>query len=79
MVIVADKFGKLLLGAKLITEPQLAEAMAVMKQKGGGRLGSTLVKLGFIDEDKLLGFLAQQYRVQAVDLKNYPNIDPAII
>ncbi len=79
MAIVADKLGKLLLGAKLITEQQLTEALATTKQKGGGRLGSTLVKMGFVEEEKLLGFLAQQYRVQAVDLKMYQNIDPAII
>src|SRR5207247_6164584 len=33
----------------------------------------------FIEEDKLLSFLAQQYRVPAVDLKSYQYIDPSII
>jgi len=80
MAVVADKIGKLLVDAKLITEQQLNEALATVKaSKGASRLGSTLVKMGYVPEDKLLQFLAQQYRVAAVDLKMYQNIDPAII
>jgi type IV pilus assembly protein PilB len=80
MAVVADRMGRLLVGAKLITEKQLNEAIALQKQqKGTGKLGAILVKMGFIEEDKLLGFLAQQYRVQAVDLKVHPPIDPTII
>jgi type IV pilus assembly protein PilB len=80
MAVIADKLGRLLVEAKLITEQQLGEALATMKQtKGVGRLGSTLVKMGYVPEEKLLQFLAQQYRVSAVDLKMHQNIDPAII
>ena len=79
MAVTVERIGKLLLGAKLITEQQLREALAIQKQKGSGRLASTLVKMGFIEEEKLLGFLAQQYRVPAVDLKAYQYIDPSII
>lgn len=80
MAVVADKIGKLLVDAKLITEQQLNEALATVKaSKGASRLGSTLVKMGYVPEEKLLQFLAQQYRVQAVDLKMYQSIDPAII
>src|SRR5437899_8877098 len=51
-----------------------------MKQgRGATRLGSTLVKMGYIPEEKLLQFLSRQYRVPAVDLKMYQQIDPAII
>src|SRR5712691_8437466 len=77
---VTDKLGKLLVSANLITERQLNEALATMRQsKGASRLGSTLVKMGYIPEEKLLQFLAQQYRVSAVDLKMHQHIDPAII
>jgi type IV pilus assembly protein PilB len=79
MAVTVDRIGKLLVGAKLITEQQLKEAVTVQKQKGGGRLTSTLVKMGFIEEEKLLGFLAQQYRVPAVDLNTYQSVDPSII
>src|SRR5256886_17305651 len=51
-----------------------------MKQgRGATRLGSTLVKMGYIPEENLLQFLPRQYRVPAVDLKMYQQIDPAII
>jgi type IV pilus assembly protein PilB len=70
----------LLVDAKLITEQQLNEALATVKaSKGASRLGSTLVKMGYVPEEKLLQILAQQYRVSAVDLKMYQNVDPAII
>src|SRR2546422_11388538 len=51
-----------------------------MKQgRGATRLGSTLVKMGYIPEEKLLQFLSRQYRGPDVDLKMYQQIDPAII
>src|SRR3989442_8743303 len=77
---VTDKLGKLLISANLITDKQLNEALVAIRQsKGATRLGSTLVKMGYIQEEKLLQFLSQQYRVPAVDLKMYQHIDPAII
>ena len=55
MAVVADKIGKLLVDAKLITEQQLNEALATVKaSKGASRLGSTLVKMGSVPEEKLL-------------------------
>ena len=79
MAVIVDRIGKLLVGAKIISEQQLKEALAIQRQKGSGQLGGTLVKMGLIEEEKLLGFLAQQYRVPAVNLKSYQPIDPAII
>jgi len=48
MAAVADRLGRMLLGAKLITEEQLKEALVTMKQKGSGQLGGTLVKMGYL-------------------------------
>lgn len=79
MAVTVDRIGKLLVGAQLITEQQLQEATAVQRQKGGGRLPNILIKMGFIEEDRLLSFLAQQYRVPAVNLHAYVAIDPAVI
>src|SRR2546426_8108891 len=77
---VTDKLGKLLISANLITEKQLNEALVAIRQsRGAPRLGSTLVKMAYIQEENLLQFLSQQYRVPAVDLKMYQHIDPAII
>lgn len=74
---VSEKLGKLIVNARLITEEQLQKALLVQK-KEGGRLGSILVRLGFIDEPKLLKFLSQQYGVPAADLTKV-EIDPAVV
>src|SRR5438309_922774 len=79
MAVTFDRIGKLLVGAKLISEQQLREAVAIQKQKGGNHLSGTLVKMGLIEEDKLLSFLSQQYRIPAVNLNSYQFIDPSII
>ncbi|MCA1927305.1 MAG: type IV-A pilus assembly ATPase PilB [Calditerrivibrio sp.] len=66
---ISTKIGAILLSENLITEEQLLKAMEIQK-KEGGRLGSILVKLGFIDEHKIAEFLSQQYGVPYVDLKD---------
>ncbi len=65
--LVPERLGKVLTAAKLITEDQLQKALLVQK-KDGGRLGSILIKLSFIEEDRLLKFLSQQYGIPAIDL-----------
>src|SRR4030066_881135 len=57
----------MLVSDSLITEEQLEKALAY-QQKEGGRLGSILVKIGYIQEHTLLQFLSKQYGVQSVDL-----------
>lgn len=74
---IPEKLGKLIVNAQLITEEQLQKALLAQK-KEGGRLGSVLVRLGFIDEPKLLKFLSQQYGVPAIDLAKL-EIDPAVV
>jgi len=73
----AERLGRLLNTAGLITEEQLQKVLLEQK-KTGGRLGSTLVKLGFIGEEKLLQFLSRQYGISSVDLNNF-EIDENII
>ncbi|MBI3811178.1 MAG: type IV-A pilus assembly ATPase PilB [Nitrospirae bacterium] len=73
---VPERLGKLLTTAKLITEDQLQKALLTQK-KEGGRLGGILVKMAFIEEDKLLKFLSQQYGIPAIDLSKL-QIDPAV-
>ena len=74
---IAEKIGKLIVKAQLITEDQLQKALLTQK-KEGGRLGSVLIRLGFIDGPKLLKFLSQQYGVPSVELEKL-EIDPAVI
>lgn len=61
-VSVAAKLGQRLVEANLVTEGQIEEALALQK-KEGGRLGSKLVKLNYISEERFLQFLNKQYGV----------------
>jgi type IV pilus assembly protein PilB len=74
--LLPERLGKVLLAAKLITEDQLQKSLLAQK-KEGGRLGTILVKLNYIEEDKLLKFLSQQYGIPAIDLSKL-QIDPAV-
>jgi len=62
------KLGKLLIKYKYITEEQLKEALKKSFQTGG-RLGSNLIKLGYIDENVLLKFLSAQLKLKGVNLQ----------
>ena len=74
---VRNKLGRMLVAEKFITEEQVEKALT-LQQKEGGRLGSILVKFGYIEEQTLLDFLSKQYGVKAIDL-NKIEIDTSII
>ena len=74
---MAGRLGVMLISANLITEEQLKKALDV-QQKDGGRLGSNLVKLGYLNEDKLASFLSKQYGIPAINLSGY-EIDPSVV
>jgi FlaA1/EpsC-like NDP-sugar epimerase len=61
-VSVAAKLGQRLIDANLVTEEQIQDALA-LQEKEGGRLGSKLVKLGHITEEKMISFLSKQYGI----------------
>ena len=60
------KIGELLVEAGLISEAQLQEALR-QQRIAGGRMGSNLVALGFVDEEVLMDFLAQKTGVPRLD------------
>ncbi len=72
-----EKLGELLIKRNYITLDQLKKASEEQKMKGG-RLESTLVRLGFIKEDELLSFLSAQYRVPSVKLSRI-EVNPNVI
>ncbi len=74
---MAPKLGELLVAANLITPEQLKQALDLQRREGG-RIGSKLIKLGFVTEDKIVSFLSKQYGVPAINLAEY-KIDPNII
>ncbi|RKX71166.1 type IV-A pilus assembly ATPase PilB [candidate division WOR-3 bacterium] len=71
------KLGEMLVKAGLINEEMLNEAIEVQK-KEGTRLGSTLVKLGYLTHKELLDFLSQQFNVPAYDLSE-DSIDEEVL
>jgi type IV pilus assembly protein PilB len=71
------RLGELLIREQLITVQQLQQAQDDQK-KTGGRLGTSLVRMGMVDETQLLTFLAKQYHVPAINLDE-TEVDPEII
>jgi type IV pilus assembly protein PilB len=63
------RIGELLLNAQLITQEQLEHALREQKMTPG-RLGSTLVRLGYVSESKLADFLSLQFGVPAIELQD---------
>jgi type IV pilus assembly protein PilB len=61
----------------MITEEQLREAIG-LQRKQGGRLGTNLVKLGYLTEEKLVAFLSKQWGVPAINLSDY-KIEPSVL
>ena len=56
---IHTRIGRHLINAKLVTEAQIKEALSLQK-KDGGKLGSKLVELGYITEEKFNSFLNKQ-------------------
>src|SRR5713226_5203578 len=64
---VSRRLGDLLVADGLLTPEQLQKALA--EQKGStDKLGSILIRLGFINEEQLIGFLSRQYGVPSITL-----------
>lgn len=61
------RLGEMLLNAGVIHEFQLNSALSFQRQLGG-RLGASLIRLGYLDEEKLLQFIAEQFSLSRVDL-----------
>ena len=75
---IKKKLGDLLVEVGIITAEQLQEALEEEKIRGG-RLGETLMELGYITEDVLLAFLGKQCGVSYVSLSEYGEIDEEVI
>jgi type IV pilus assembly protein PilB len=67
---MATKIGEMLLKGNLITPEQLRSALETQK-KTKERVGSVLVKAGFIKEPELLSFLGRQFNIPVIDLAKY--------
>lgn len=66
--------GELLVSADLISEAQLDEGLRA-KAVYGGRLGTNLVELGYVEDAQLHQILAKQHGVPAMELDVQPHAD----
>jgi type IV pilus assembly protein PilB len=74
---MAVRLGELLLREKRVTPAQLQEALN-HQRSNGGRLGSSLVKLGILRDEDITSVLSRQYGVPAISLKEF-DLDPAVV
>src|SRR5260370_38483464 len=74
---MSSRLGEILIKESLITSDQLRQALEHQKVNGG-RLGTCLMKLGFISDDEITGVLSRQYGVPSINLKFY-EVDAAVI
>lgn len=72
-----SQIGELLVKDNLITQEQLEEALRYQAVHGG-RLGSILIQLGYVQDDDITSVLSRQYGVPSINLA-YFEIDPAVI
>ncbi len=71
------RLGELLTKASLISQDQLKDALKVQKDTGG-KLGETLIKLGFVSEEDITECLSQQFGVPSINLAHF-EIDAGVI
>jgi len=71
------RIGELLLKERRISPDQLQQALNQQKA-AGGKLGHTLVKMGFIKDEEITSLLSRQYGVPSINLSQF-EIDPAVI
>ncbi len=77
MSVMATKIGEMLLKGNIISPDQLRTALETQKRTKE-RIGTVLVKSGFIKEPELLAFLGRQFNVPVVDLAKY-EINPEVV
>ncbi len=74
-----SRLGELLVRSNLITKEQLSKALEEQKNSGGQlRLGTVLIRDGYIKESELTAFLSKQYSVPSINLADF-DIDPAVV
>src|SRR5947208_165683 len=64
---MSAKLGEILVRENLITSQQLRETLEYQRANGG-RLGSNLVKLGYVSDDVVTAVLSRQYGVPSINL-----------
>src|SRR6266511_3838150 len=73
---MAARLGEIFLQRHLITQDQLQQALTQQKSEGG-RIGSILIKLGFVNEEDVAQCLGQKYGIPYISLDTQ-TIDAAV-
>ncbi|MEO8070300.1 MAG: type IV-A pilus assembly ATPase PilB [Acidobacteriota bacterium] len=74
---MAVRLGEVLLREKRVTPIQLQEALNHQRQHGG-RLGASLIKLGFLTDEDIAAAISRQSGVPGINLREF-ELDPAIV
>jgi type IV pilus assembly protein PilB len=74
---MSARIGDLLVKEGILSTDQLSKALEEQK-KSGGRLGSCLVRLGFVSDEDVTTFLSRQYGVPSINLSFF-EVDPSVI
>ncbi len=74
---MSARIGDLLVKEGMISQDQLNKALEDQK-KTGGRLGSCLVKLGFVNDEDVTTFLSRQYGVPSINLSFF-EVDSTVV
>jgi len=69
------QIGELLVKENLITTEQLDIALKQQRQNGG-RLGSILINLGYVEDDDITSLLSRKYGVPSINLAFLKSIRP---
>src|SRR5689334_14884290 len=72
-----SRIGELLVREKRLSLQQLQQAQEEAK-RSGKRLGVALARLGFVKDQELTQFVAQQYSLPAINLAEI-DIDPTVL
>src|SRR6266850_1293382 len=76
---MSQRLGDLLVKERIISQDQLEKGLQAQRQAGpSARLGSVLVRLGFVSDEEVTNFLSRQYGVPAINLQ-YFEIDAAVV
>ena len=67
---MGTQIGELLIEENLITAEQLETALKYQSQQGG-RLGSILIHLGYVDDEDITLILSKKYSVPSIDLDSF--------
>jgi hypothetical protein len=75
---IHKKLGEILIEAGILDEFQLNSALAYQRE-WGGKLGTVVIKKGFVSEKDLMSVLEKQFGISCVSLDNFEKPTPDVL